>query len=313
MNTNHRMDHIRLFATDLAFAPLVYEHHLLLSGEQRELLEDVRLSLFGYMTHADANTTTAPHDVHLYIDGNDITPSYIAVLKNLLELEEDQDRLRQDYERAMNAWIEMLDTLGGSYGDDLDRDRAARDALLAVQPFSALVDQLGNLDAGRFGALHVTNFLWSHMKLPMVSLLDVITHHNDRDGAQEIDMAQASRLTVSNGPCRLFVDNWTMPRVFGSVRLQAEMQYHNFLADQLDKLTARFDDLEEFVNETLSDILEAVDDGGPIARNVRKASMKTDKVLSELSETASELESHKQQIKGLKSTAFDLKTAVDSL
>jgi hypothetical protein len=312
MGSKHRMAHIRLLATDLAFAPLINEHHLILSSDQRPLLEDVRLTLFGYLTHAQANTRIAPNDVHLYIDGQDITPSYIAVLKAILE-EEDQDYLRKHYEQAMNAWIEMLEHLGGGYGEDTERDRISRDNLLAVRPFSALIDQLGNVQTGRFGALHVTNFLWSQIDLPMVSLAAAIDHHNNRESVEAINMTAASRLTVSNGPCRLFVEDWAFPKVFGSVRLQAEMQYHNSLADEIDQLAAVLDELDTTVNASLTAILDAVDRGGEIASSIRRAQRTTEKGLNTLSDISEELKSHKRQIDGLQATAADLKTAIDSL
>lgn len=312
MHPNHRMEHIRLLTMDLPFAPLVNEHHFTLSAEQRPLLEDVRLLFYGYITHAHANTRTAPNDIHFYIDGEDITRSYIAVLKSLLD-DEDQGRLRDGYEEGMNAWIDMLEKYGGGYSQDLARDRASRDTLLAVSPFSTLVDQLGNSSAGRFGALHVTNFLWSQIDIPMISLAAVIDHFNEQQDAQLMELTTANRMTVSNGPCRLFVKNWNFPRVFGSVRLQAEMQYHNSLAGEIDQLNDRLEELNSFVEEALTAILDAVDSEGKISRQVRTAQTKTEKALEALEETAAELDSHKRQIASLRATADELKTAIESL
>ena len=309
------MDHVRQQVSDIVYGPFHYENHLYLSETQRENLEEVKVSLFGSPSQIQySRNFTAPSDVRLYIDQQDVTPSFIYVLKQLID-NADQATIKSQYKGGLDALIALEVVMGeAGFGRPAGEVSDAAIALLAVEPLSALVDQLGNSQVLAYGMPHIFNYLWSHIDLPYVSLFDTVNHHNSQPGSTAIDLLQARRLTVSNGPCRLFSSGaWQIPRTFGTVRLQVDAIYHNTLVDRVDELEKRFDEFEEWVNEDLATILEALDRDGPISRQVRQAAKRLEDGKLAIAQAEGAVKNHGAQIQALTGTAQDLKSSVDAL
>lgn len=304
------MSQYRFIVAEFVFQPLVYEHHVVLPTPQREYLEDVNLMLAGHPTLQNSSNQTAPNDVHLYLDGVDVTKAYIKTLQGVLNTI-NETVLYDQYRAAIEGWLKLARALGAAYGYDLARDEAARNQLLTVRPFSNLVDQLGNLSAGNAGYLHVFNFLHTLIDVPGVSLKDVIDEANKT--GTKLNALKVNRLTISNGPCRLFTDSWTPPRSVGAVQLQAEMRYHDPLTDIAEGLKKRIEAVEKSLEEGLNDIFDRLSSDGPIARAVAEAQDSVTTTNSALTAVRGEIQSQNAQLEALKSLARDLRSAVDAL
>ena len=304
------MSEVRLMQRSLRFEMLVYEHQVALPQSDRRYLEEVDLALSGSPSVEGPNKRTPPDDVRLYLDGIEVTPFYIAELKRVLGMQ-DQPRLRAQYRTALDRWIELARALGAAYGSDPDNDARRAVELLAVDPFADLVDQLGNHTAGFAGYLHVFNFLHTSIDVPSVSLLRVIARA--RDAGAALDAATVKRLTVANGPCRLFATGWTPPQRVGIVNLTAELRYHDPLEDVVKDLSSRVDQLEQDLNQDLAEILLRVSSGGPIARALAAAAASTAATTTAVGGLRAELGSQSAQLTTLEGTARDLKNAVDHL
>jgi hypothetical protein len=220
--------HVRVQNAELAFGPFVYEHHIVLPDRDREQLQEVGLRLYGLPTQAvravlqraevpGAASRSGPHDVRLYVEQAEITQAFIAELKAQLD-RQDQARLFEQYRFAMDKWIDMARALGDDYGHDVQTDIDARDAFLGVRPFSALIDQLGNVQAGNAGFMHAFNFLHCLIDLPPVSMRAVALQANRQTGAELIDLHRVHRLTISAGPSRFHTDPWQPTAIFGRVK-----------------------------------------------------------------------------------------------
>lgn len=300
-------DHYRLWATEVDFGLYVYEHHYILPDEQRELLQDVSLAVSAKGSSQPNGLTTGPDDVRLYIDGTDVTPSYITVLTEELNKPEFADTAAAQYEAATGAWIELAEALGAAYSGDPEADKARRGELIAVRPIGNLMDRLGNIaQSGWGGYLHLFNYLYGEVDAPWVSLREV----GQRAG---VDLSVAKRLTISAGPCRLFTDDWTPPAAKGAVRMQAELRYSNPLLPRVEILEQRLDELEKDIVEILEEILDQVGEQGTIQTNIRHTQTSVDKAQADLDRARSEIASHDTQITTLESTARDIRDAVNRL
>jgi len=308
------MDHIRQFSKNLAFGPFVYEHHLLLDNSQRELLENITVRFTGFSTQAQsANSYTAPHDLRFYIDGKEITKALIQELKFILDNYDDQSLLMKQYQTGMNSWIDLAKTMGLAYGRDVKVDEQFRDQILQKDTLSETFTKLGNIKSGNYGYLHPINFLWNTIDLPPLSLLNIINRHNKIRSTKKIDMFSAEKLTISNGPCRLYSSAWKIPKIFGSVQIGVQLFYHNELLDRVVDLEGHLEELEQFISEDLARILDAVDRDGPLSKILRASQATTHQLKTELTIVKNEVSSHQNQVNGLVSTARDLKTSVDGL
>lgn len=206
--------------------------------------------------------TTGPDDVRLYIDGTDLTLSYVEVLANGLNSPGYADKAAEQYEAATQAWIELADAFGADYSGDLAKDKARRAELIATRPVGDLLDRLGNIaDTGWGGYLHIFHYLYGEVDAPWVSLRDF----GKRAG---IDLLDARRLTASAGPCRIFTPGWSPPREMGAVRLQFEIRYAISLLPRIEALEKRFDELEIDLVDVLEEILEQVKEHGTIQKNI---------------------------------------------
>ena len=306
------MDHVRILATELAFEPFLYDHHLALPERDREYLQDVSLVLHGSPRFRSTASITAPADIRLYLDGVEVTAAYVAELRSVLD-QQPADLLRAQYDRALQGWIKLAEGLGIAYGFDVARDKADRERLLRVEPFSALVDQLGHLSAGNAGFLHVFNFLHTLIDLPPISIANVARRANAAAGAPVVDLTRISRLSVSNGPCRLFVDDWQPPKSVGALVLLVEGIYHDPLADRVTELEKRVEEIERFLAEELAEIFDRLSLDGPIARAVSSGREALSKAQTALTAVQGEMRSQTAQLAGLEATSRDLKNAVDAL
>ncbi|HYN99994.1 MAG TPA: hypothetical protein VEU28_10015, partial [Actinomycetota bacterium] len=123
------MDHVRILATELAFEPFLYDHHLALPERDREYLQAVCLVLHGSPRFRGTASITAPADIRLYLDGVEVTAAYVAELRSVLD-QQPADLLRAQYDRALQSWIKLAEGLGIAYGFDVARDKADRERLL---------------------------------------------------------------------------------------------------------------------------------------------------------------------------------------
>lgn len=161
-------------------------------------------------------------------------------------------------------------------------------------------------DAGWGGYLHIFNFLYAQIDTPWVSLAEV-------GKRASIELANAKRLTVSTGPCRLFTEHWQVPKLFGALRLQAELQYINPLKLRIETLETRLDELEDDLNGALSDILDAVGPGGAIQKNLRTAQGAIDDSRDDIGRVRTEVGSHSRQIDALQDTTKEIRDAIRRL
>lgn len=306
------MEHVRILATELAFEGFLYDHHLVLPDRDREYLQDVCILLHGSPRYVNPASISAPADIRLYLDGVEVTAAYVAEMRAVLD-QQPADVLRAQYDRALQGWIKLAEGLGVAYGFDIAKDKADRERLLAVEPFSALVDRLGNLSAGNAGFLHVFNFVHTLIDLPPISIANVARWANDAAGEMVVDLTTISRLSVSNGPCRLFVEDWQPPRSVGALVLQVEGRYHDPLADRLAELEKRVEEIESFLASELAEILDRLSLDGPIARSVASGRESLVKAQTALAAVQGEMRSQTAQLAGLEATCKDLKNAVDAL
>jgi hypothetical protein len=306
------VDVFRNVELSFEFAPLSYEHQFPFPMEQRLLLEDVHLQLRGRVA-VDAARPFGPDDVHLYLDGVDATSAYIAELKAVLDLQ-NQNELRAGYRNALEKWIRLGRQLGAAYPGNIEEDAVRMEQLLAVPKFSDLVDQLGNRrNAGFSGYLHVFNYLHTAVPVPPISLRKVIERVNSAAGAQVLGPDQPRVVTFSDGTCRLFDPTWTPRVVTGGILLMAQFQYHNALLDRVVALERRLEELEEMTEEKLEKILEIVSTGGPIQKAIAQARGQTADARSAGVRVTGEVASQNQQLAGLRAAAQDLREAIDQL
>jgi hypothetical protein len=241
------MDHIHTVEFDLRFGPLNFEYQIPFPTCQRELLEDVLLTLRGHVATGN-QSLLGPQDIRLYLDSVDATKDFIAELRSIIELQ-DQQRLRSEYRAALDSWIKLARSLGAAYGGDPEVDAQRAEELLQTEPFSALLDQLGNRSAGFSGYLHVFNFLYTAIPLPPVSLRKVVDRINRGAGKEVISPQQPQVVTFATGTCRLFDPHWQPSHVGGNIFVLAEFRYHNTLLDRVVALEKRIEDLEGFIED----------------------------------------------------------------
>ncbi len=305
------MDHFRTTSFDLRFGPLNFEHRVALPPHQRELLEDVLMEIRGHPT-TDSERIMGPDDIRLYFEDVDITAAYVEELKSVIDLQ-DQDLLRSQYANALDKWIELARALGAAYGGDAEADAVRAEELKAVEPLSGLMDRLGNHDAGYSGYLHLFNFLHADCNVPPVSIRKVITRYNDAAGTEVLNSQDLRVLTLSSGPCRLFEDGWTPSAVGGTIYFRADLRYHNELVDRIAALEERLDELEEFVDEQLQLIVEAVGPDGDLQRALSQARAATRTASEKAEGIERELQSQVAQLDGLKASAQDLRESIEAL
>jgi hypothetical protein len=305
------MDHFRTTSFELRFGPLNFEHRVTLPRHQRELLEDVLFELRGHPT-TDSERLKGPNDIRLYFEDVDVTEAYLEELRSLLDLQ-NQDDLAAAYAKALDNWISMARKLGAAYGGDPEADAERAEELKAIRPISSLMDKLGSVNAGYSGYLHLFNFLYSDVDVPPVSARKVITRYNTAAGSEVVNSANLRVLTISSGSCRLFDDAWEPSHVGGTVMFRADMRYHNELADRIADIEQRLEELEEFIDEQLQAILEALGPDGDLQRAISQARAATRTAAEKADSIGRELQSQSAQLDGVKAAAQDLQEAVEAL
>jgi len=265
------IDHVRILSNTIRFDLIHREYFLGLPASDKAQLLDIALSFHGarapYVTIATA-PFVLPANVRLYIGSNtialnkftDITESLISELRDLLD-SGDQDLLSSKYKEGMQSWIRLARSspLRDLYDQTLITADENAIPSFAKKPISRNLKALGDSKHGLAGSLHIFNYLYSFIPLAPVSLLKVLTRHNQKFGTKLSLDTPSPQLVWSHGPLSDVSDATNRPS--GCVELQAEVFFHNALEDE-------FDDLEKTIRLALLDIKQRLRIGGPLMQNV---------------------------------------------
>ncbi|MCA8953905.1 MAG: hypothetical protein KDE27_30625 [Planctomycetes bacterium] len=313
------MNHVRYLTNTMMFAPLNYEHTLWLPQAHREQLVDVAVSLRGHASQTDHGGLVGfgVHDVRVYLDGVELTTFVIQELRRLMDAM-DQQLLRSSLSAALQDWLHLVRELGRAYGASVEEEQREVDRMLATEPLSANLNQLGDYRVGWTGNLHPFNFLYTHIPLPSVSFFQVIREYNrnQRDESLRLDLKTIRAMTLSHGPCRLFDRaSWspTDPAPRGSVTCIVETHYHNTLEDRLKELEERLERLQETILGELKKMSRALSPAGPIRKQLAELERATDAVKLQMDASLQELASHVRQIQSLQANTDQLRRAIEHL
>lgn len=244
------LNSIRTIGNTVTFKVFNYEHNVSSPSQNRDLLTDIYLSLHGHPTYLETGRRAGIglEDLRVYLDSYDITNSVIACLRNNLDAV-DQVQLKSQYEHALNNWLLLEEKLEAAYpGKGINKDRAIAKHLLETKPLSANLAKLGDQTAGWGGNLHIFNFIYCQLNIPLISLKSVVEHFNAAN-SEPIDFSSLGKanFTFSIGPCRLFTPKWnpTQPFPQGTLTYGFEFNYHDPILDRVTSLENRVLSLED--------------------------------------------------------------------
>lgn len=308
------MDIIRTISDRITFVPLNYEYAFPVPHTDKNLIQDLLLSLHGSSSphHPGASIGVSCNDIRFYADGIDLTVSFMEILKKLIS-SSDQKLLKLQYTTALYKWLEMEEKLGGSYGTtDLIKEKEIAKKFIDTSPLSDNLNKLGDVKGGGWGGnLHIFNFLYRDISLPPVSLVDVVNLHNTTQ-PNKVQLKEMQRLYFSSGPCRLFDTTWTPSNIpTGTLNCLFEIRIHNLLEDRVEKLEKDFQTMQVEITTAIMSIDERIkNDFRP-----RLTELKTvvDKAATNISATQTELQNHQNQLKALDDTTKEIKKAVETI
>lgn len=255
----------KVIENSVLFRPLNYEHITKIPDQDISLLSEINLSINGQPTYLNEAIGSGLHDLHIYIKGNDITNSVIYVLKNKLDLA-DQNNLKSEYQLALDGWLSLEEKLGDDWppGNILELERNIANTLVNKLPISKNINKLGDNSVGWNGNLHIINFLYKHIKIAPISLQEVIEHFNKNNQIQIIFSELGdSELIFSSGSCRLFANDWNPKKYYpsGVLNYRIEYFYKNPFIDQINDIIKRLTSLEtqyDSLRTTISNRLKTI-------------------------------------------------------
>jgi hypothetical protein len=207
---------------------------------EMELFKDIELTLYGETSFA---SWVSVHDLHIYLNGIDLTNFIIAQLKTRLN---NSAGAAQAYARALDTWLELEEGLRAQFpaGCPVPFCPPPGSTSLVAQlkqqsPADTLV-LLGNRRDPRFGTngnLHIFNFIYRYIPLPPLSLEQLIEMYAEANNQTlELKDMLPAVVTFSYGPSYLFDPAWRnslagQPIPGGSVSYHFESKYN--LSDHL--------------------------------------------------------------------------------
>jgi chaperonin cofactor prefoldin len=261
------MDHLRLETSRVSFDRLNFTQTIWLptyDAQKKDLL-DVGIILHGVRSEAFGYT-----GMRVHLNDHDITKAIIGSHQNGKGLQGKIHALgaaaRDQYEKAMNDCVKFMDRIASkdidkTTGDiPTDEDSPSRDVqkpimqkLLAVNPVAKNLDQLGDLEVGWQGNLHIFNYLYTDIAIEPLSLNEIWKDYQAQSGtAVDWKTLDNLRLILSVDPGSLdpIVDGegnrdypGTIPE--GTVLCRLEARYHDPLEDEIEALKKRVKDLED--------------------------------------------------------------------
>jgi DNA primase len=307
------MDHIRLGLEEVGFGPKRPEFNFSLPDDRKQYLKDILLSA---ITKPGPNLNGAgANNIHLYIDGNDITAAVVAEFKDLVA-SWDQGAARQAYRAAMDRWLKYADALGsGGYGTELQPEHDRLNELAQVTPLASLVTQIGDATHGWSGHLHIMNFI-DQFGLPFdVSLGSILRRYNATSGKPPLTAVEAKRLTISSGRSPSFDAAFNsatdVPR--GALLLRFEMVYHDPLEDEVKALREQFEQLRDRIDQQLTIITQAVSSGGPIQRRLNTVEQQVTAARQLIEQATRDITNQEQHMTALENTLTEIKNIVRGL
>lgn len=307
------MDHVRLSIEEVGFGPKRPEFHFSLPDDRKQYLLDIFLSL---VTKAGPNFSGAgAHNVHLYIDGHDLTNAFIAELQGVIS-SWDQNAASQAYRAAMDRWLTYADALGDAgYGAPVAPEHARAATLAATTPISSLVTQIGNTNHGWSGHLHFLNFI-DQLGFPYaVSLGAVLRRYNASSGQPPLTAITVRELTVSSGRSPTFDPAFDpvndLPQ--GAVLMRFEIFYHDPLEDEVKALREQFEQLRDRIDQQLAIITQAVSSGGPIQRKLNAVEQQVTNAKQLAEKATRDVANQEQHMTALETTLTEIKNTIRGL
>ena len=298
------------FRSEVSFAIPSFNKRLIVEGHFA-----VQTGLDSVPKHVATISPNSADDIHIYLDGTDVTSYYTKVLADRLE-KMDQAQLAHDYLEAMNSFIAYADAMGAAYDGLIPSLRKDAASLAKVKPLSSLVSQLGNRKHGHKGHLHICNFLYGQIPCPEVPLTLVVAMYNKEHRGSAIVPSQLSRVTFSCGPS-FTIDRagWQAKHIFpgGSVLATVALELHDSLEDVVLELQQQLQRLEDEITEALESIKDSLNTNGVIRRTVAQMSTAIDKTALDVQGARHDIQSSQAQIATQGQTLDQIKTQVDSL
>lgn len=233
------------YLTDsITFGEFAFERVISVLKNEDEL-SDVEFIFFGQPSPL---TCYCPDDIHIYFNHHDLTGHTIKALKRRID-QSDQKLFLSQYKECLDKWLYFEEALGGTLPSldpsfDLTKEREAVETLLNTNPLSDNLKQLGDLNIGWRGTLHLFNFLYNQINLQPLSLKEIISSYNEvMDNKISFPPSGPWRLTFSSGTCRLYSSSDWNPLTkihVGSINYRMEFIFSGHkiekILDQVSKL-----------------------------------------------------------------------------
>lgn len=259
-----RPTHVRATFDSVSYATVVPLPFI--NGEH---LSDVQLAIHGELPHYDA-TEARPanccHDIRLGLCVNagterayyDITPALCGAIGDAID-SCDPAVIATQYRDGMSRWFAWLSVLGIRH-DGSDAAKVVDEQLHRYDKLSRHIEKLGDRQAGPHGSLHIFNYLYSHIRIPPVSLAHVLERADiPRTDHNSVLNGDPAFLIVSHGTDHPYAENPASPavRASGSLSLYITAIVTNPLAEIVV-------DLRDTIRRRLLAIHEALKPGGEL-------------------------------------------------
>jgi hypothetical protein len=272
-----RFDFIRPLSVSIDFSPLQLERRIFLRTADNAVLLDSYLTITTrpslLFKGGNDNSITYPNALKIafgYFDGEklsviDLTAGIIEQIRKELDTM-DQDMLRLSYLAGMASDLESISALRDMPSSQQSSTNAKLQRLANAKPLSSLLAQLGEstTEASIGGQLFISNFLYSFINIPAISINRVLSAH-------KISLQDLKH------PFLIISQPLNGRPVGGQAIVVIEPVYHNELIDE-------FRDLEGKIKVRLLEIHQRLAPDGEILQgiaNTKDSIMRLTRVLKE--------------------------------
>lgn len=211
-------------------------------------------------------------DYRLLVNAIDVTSAYIELLKRAISSRA-TELIESEYRAGVESYFRYVESL------NVEAQRASDDhqffaAYAADHDWAAKLSTLGDRGAGWNGNLHTFSYLYRFIRLPAISLADVLEHFSTySDVLSGFDLARdLVSLTFSQGPSSLAEPFDRNVPVTGRLVYRVEAVYANPVEPVLNDIVGRLRRLAESMESVRLNYLEPVSSTVEVIRTDLEAS-----------------------------------------